>query len=220
MSPTSVAVADLVPLLDRLNEATKALRRSKDHVPDEVIRLVDSLDTELRADTPLALSADPYQVARLFGATLRAEKALRRPLPEAQRRDLRVPLEVVRSALVDIIEDRPVAADVPTVTVLHDLVSMVNVPQDDLAAVLGVVPRTLQRWLVPGAKGPSGDDEARVRVVAQLVNQLRHSFTAPGVMKWFWRKHPRLGVPPIKWLRDPLHYPELLSVARSSRFAP
>ena len=92
------------------------------------------------------------------------------------------PLEVVRSALVDIIEDRPVAADVPAVTVLHDLVSMVNVPQDDLAAVLGVVPRTLQRWLVPGAKGPSGDDEARVRVVAQLVNQLRHSFTAPGVM--------------------------------------
>ena len=84
-----MAVADLVPLLDRLNEATKALRRSKDHVPDEVIRLVDSLDTELRADTPLALSADPYQVARLFGAALRAEKALRRPLPEAQRRDVR-----------------------------------------------------------------------------------------------------------------------------------
>jgi hypothetical protein len=220
MTQTSPSAVDLVPLLDRINEATLALRRSRDHVPDDVVQLVDSLDTELYAETPSALGADPYQVARLYGAALRAEKALRRPLPQAQRRDLRIPLEIVRCALVDIIEDRPVAADVPAVEVLRNLVDMANVPQNDLAAVLGVSLRTLQRWLAPGAKGPSGDEEARVRIVAQLVNQLRHSFTAPGVMKWFWHKSPLLGVAPIKWLDDPLRYPRLLAVARGSRFAP
>ena len=133
MPTTSVSVADLVPLLDRRNDATMALRRSRDHVPDEVVAVVDSLGAEFHTEAPAILGADPYQVARLFGAAYRAEKALRHPSPSAQRRDVRIPLEVIRSALVDVIEDRPVAAEFPATEVLHHLVDMVKVPQPDLA---------------------------------------------------------------------------------------
>ena len=189
-------------------------------MPDEVVVLVDSLGSALPAGAAYVVEADPDQVARFFQASYGAEKALRRPLPSAQRRDLRLPLQQMRSALVDIIEDRPVAPGLPAVEVLQNLMGMVNLAQADLAVVLDVSTRELQRWLAPEARGPSGDHESRVRVVAQLVNQLRHSFTAPGVMKWFERPHPVLGVAPIRWLDDPLRYGELLAEARRSRFAP
>lgn len=220
MDVLTTETVDLVPVLDRLNAATVALQRSKDHVPEEVVRLVEGLGTELHSEAPSALAADPYQVARLFGATLQAEKALRHTQPSDQRRHLRTPLEVVRAALVDIIEERPVAADQPATEVLHSLMEMLNVSQGDLADLLRISKRQLQRWLAPGARGPVGDDEAKVRIVAQLVNLLRHSFTAPGVMRWFGRANPLLGVAPVEWLDDSLHYPQLLSVARRSRFAP
>jgi hypothetical protein len=211
---------DLTELLDQVNAASLALQRSQESVPDEVRVLVDSLGSALPAATPYVLEADPLQVARFVQAAYGAEKALRRPLPSAQRRELRLPLQQMRSALVDIIEDRPVAPGRPATEVLHNLMGMVNVAPADLAFVLDVSTRELRRWLAPGARGPSGDGESRVRLVAQLVNQLRHSFTATGVMKWFERPHPLLGVAPIKWLDDPLRYPELLAEARRSRFAP
>jgi hypothetical protein len=211
---------DLTRLLDRVNAANLALQRSTDRVPDEVVVLVDSLGSALPAGAPYVTEADPHQVARFFHAAFGAEKALRRPLPSAQRRDLRLPLQQVRSALVDIIEDRPVAPGLPALEVLHNLMGMVNVPSADIAVVLDVSSRELQRWLAPGARGPSGDDERRVRIVAQLVNHLRHPFTATGVMKWFERPHPILGVAPSRLLDDPLRYPELLAAARQSRFAP
>ena len=211
---------DLSRLLDQVNAASLALQRSNEGVPDEVMVLVDRLSFALPAGSAYVLEADPDQVARFFQAAYGAEKALRRPLPSAQRRDLRLPLQQMRSALADIIEDRPVAPGLPAVEVLQNLMGMVNLAPADLAVVLDVSTRELQRWLAPEARGPSGDDEGRVRVVAQVVNQLRHSFTGTGVLKWFERPHPVLGVAPIRWLDDPLRYPELLAEARRSRFAP
>jgi hypothetical protein len=211
---------DLSRLLDQVNAASLALQRSNEGVPDEVLVLADSLGSALPAGSAYVLEADPDQVARFFQAAYGAEKALRRPLPSARRRDLRLPLQQMRSALVEIIEDRPVAPGLRAVAVLRNLMGMVNLAPADLAVVLDVSTRELQRWLAPDARGPSGDDESRVRVVAQLVNQLRHSFTGTAVMKWFERPHPVLGVAPIRWLDDPLRYPELLAEARRSRFAP
>ena len=57
----------------------------------------------------------------------------------------------------------------------------------------------------------------RAFAAAQLANQLRHAFTGPGVLAWFNRKHPTLGVKPTAWLGDPLRYPALLAAATAAR---
>lgn len=80
--------------------------------------------------------------------------------------------------------------------------------------------RQLQRWLAAHGSEPAGAEAARIRVVARLVNQLRHTFTGPGVLAWFSRKHPMLGEAPAALLDDPMRYPELVSVATASRAMP
>jgi hypothetical protein len=208
--------ADLEGLLAEVNDATTELRAAPT-VPPAVEALVDSLARRLRADAPLRLAADPYLTTMLFAAALRAEKALRHDSSEQQRRHLRVALEQFRHALRDIVANRPFDADAPVRDVLSRTVTTVSVPQHDIAELLGVSTRQLQRWLAPDGPAPAGDDEARVRVVGQLVNQLRHTFTGPGTLTWFYRRHPVLGVKPIALLDDPMRYPELVSAATASR---
>ncbi|MGH9056637.1 MAG: hypothetical protein ACRDYY_12370 [Acidimicrobiales bacterium] len=203
-------------LLERVNDATKALQSST-AVPEAVAQLVDSFEPSLHAATPMRLQADPYLATALFAAAFRAEKALRHDNVEAQRRDLRLALEQFRHALRDIVSDQPVGADAPVREVLAFTVSVVSVPQKDIAELLGVSTRQLQRWLSKGGPEPTGDDEARIRIVGQLANQLRHSFTGPGVLAWFYREHPVTHVSPVKWLGDPLHYPALVSAATAAR---
>ena len=203
-------------LLEQVNNATKALQRSAT-VPDAVAQLVDSFDPALHASAPMQLRADPYLATALFAAAFRAEKALRHDDPEAQRRDLRVALEQFRQALRGIVSNRPVSADAPVRDVLAHTVAALSVPQKDIAELLGVSTRQLQRWLAKDGPQPTGGDEARIRIVGQIVDQLRHSFTGPGVLAWFYREHPVLHVVPVKWLDDPLSYPELVGAATAAR---
>jgi hypothetical protein len=208
--------AELERLLDDVDRATVALRSSP-IVPPSVEALADSFARRLHAEAPLTLTADPYLTTMLFAAALRAEKALRHDNPERQRRDLRVALEQVRHVLRDIVGNRPFDADAPVRDVLARTVSTVSAPQQELAELLGVSTRQVQRWLAPGGPAPAGDDEARVRVVGQLVNQLRHAFTGPGTLAWFRRRHPVLGVKPVAWLDEPTRYPALVSAASATR---
>lgn len=65
---------------------------------------------------------------------------------------------------------------------------------------------------------PTGEDERRLRVVARIVNQLRHSLTGPGVIDWF--EHPRTdldGSRPVDVLDDPDRLELLLAAAAASR---
>ena len=64
---------------------------------------------------------------------------------------------------------------------------------------------------------PAGDDSGRIRAVGRIVNQLRHTFTGPGVLAWFHRQHPLLGQPPVDLLDDPLRYPEVFRAAAAAR---
>jgi hypothetical protein len=208
--------ADLQGLFEQVNAATTTLQKSPT-VPPDVAALVDSLERTLHAEAPLQLKADPYLTTMLFAAALRAEKALRHDNVETQRRDLRIALEQFRHALRDILSNRPFDADTPVREVLANAASVVSMPQKDFADLLGVSTRQLQRWLAPDGPAPTGDDESRIRIVAQLVNQLRHGFTGPGVLAWFNRKHPVLGVKPIAWLGEPLRYPDVLAAATASR---
>lgn len=207
---------ELGALLDRVNHATEQLRRSAT-VPNEVVALIDSFDSALGAATPLQLGADPYLTAALWAAAFRADKALRHDNDMEQRRDVRVALEQFRHALRDITDNRPYDDGMPIRDVLIRTADILRAPQKSLAELLGVSVRQLQRWLTDAGAQPASDDAARIRVVATVVNQLRHSFTGPGVVAWFNRKHPVLKRRPIELLVDPLSYPKILGAARAAR---
>jgi uncharacterized protein (DUF2384 family) len=212
----AVTVSELDALLGRVNGATKLLQRSTT-VPGEVARLVDSFERTLGAATPLRLEADPYLTTTLWAAAFRAEKALRHDDEAQQRRDVRIALEQFRHALRDIIENHPYNDDAPVREVLSKTAQVLAAPQKALADLLGVSVRQLQRWLADDGTAPAADDASRIRIVGQLVNQLRHSFTGPGVIAWFSREHPVLGQRPIELLDDPLCYPALLGAATATR---
>lgn len=208
--------SELDALLRRVNEATKLLQRSKT-VPDEVVQLIDSFEPALGAATPLRLQADPYLTTTLWAAALRAEKALRHDRAADRRREVRVALEQFRQALRDITEKQPYDDDTPVRDILAKTVETIAAPQKGLAELLGVSVRQLQRWLAEDGPEPAADDAARIRAVGQVVNQLRHSFTGPGVLAWFYREHPVLGQRPAELLDDPLRYPQLLGAATAAR---
>jgi hypothetical protein len=207
---------ELGDLLLEVNEATKLLQRSKP-VPREVAELVDSFESVLGAATPLKLEADPYLKTALWAAAFRADKALRRDNADDRRRDIRIALEQFRQALRDIVENQPYTDDAPIHDVLVRTAEVLAAPQKTFADLLSVSVRQLQRWLAHDGSEPAADDAARIRVVAQVVNQLRHSFTGPGVVAWFYRKHPVLKGPPIDLLDDPLSYPQILGLATAVR---
>jgi uncharacterized protein (DUF2384 family) len=207
---------ELRDLLGEINDATKLLQRSKT-VPEQVIELIDSFESALGAATPSRLDADPYLTAALWAAAFRAQKALRHDNVQEQRRDVRVALEQFRHALRDIVENQPYNDDAPIRDVLARTVDTVAAPQKTVADLLGVSVRQLQRWLAADGPEPASDDAARIRVVGQVVNQLRHSFTGPGAVAWFYRRHPVLGQAPMDLLNDPLRYPQLLSAATGAR---
>jgi len=212
----SATGTELQELLERVNDATKLLQRTS-AVPHEVAELVDSFEPTLHAATPLRLKADPYLTTALWAAAFRAEKALRHDNVCAQRRDIRVALEQFRHALRDIVANRPFGDDAPVRDVLAGTAAALSTSQKEMADILAVSVRQLQRWLAKDGPEPTGDDAARIRAVGQVVNQLRHSLTGPGVLAWFHRVHPVLNEPPIDLLDDPLRYPLLVGAATAVR---
>lgn len=209
---TTESERGLDELLRSVNDATKLLRRSET-VPDEVGPLIDSFGRKLDP----ARDADPYLKSNLWEAAYGAEKALRHDDAELRRRDVRIALERFRHALRDIVENQPYGDNVPVADVLANTAEVLATSQNALAKLLGVPVRKLQRWLANDGAGPVGKDAARIRMVGQLVNQLRHSFTGPGVVAWFDREHPMIGQRPIDLLDDPLRYPEILAAATAAR---
>ena len=208
---------DLERLLGEVTDATVQLQRSAT-VPAEVSALIDSVGEKLDATAPLALAAesDPYLTTALWAAAFSAEKALRHDNDTDRRRGVRIALEQFRHALRDITDNRPYQDDAPIHEVLNRTVDTLAAPQKALGELFGVSVRQLQRWLAQSSE-PAGAEAARIRVVARIVSQLRHTFTGPGVLAWFCRIHPLLGERPIALLDDPTRYPELLSVATAAR---
>ena len=146
---------------------------------------------------------------------------LSRAAEEMIAADPRVPaLGEVRHALRDIVGSHWVSDDVPIHEVLEHLVEMLRLPQSDVAHLLGISTRQLQRWLAGDGSTPSGREEARIRMVAHLANQLRHAYTAQGVPAWFEHRLPGLRSTPLDLLDDPVHFPELMAAARGARGAP
>lgn len=187
-------------------------------VAPEINMFVRELGSRLKADTPPMLEKD--QEKELWRSAYEASNALQIDDPKAQRIELRMALEQLLDVLDELVDVVPLGPAVPIKDVLARTAATVSAPQEKFAELLGVSTRTLQRWL-SGQGEPGPDDADRARTVAQLITQLNHTFTPSGVMAWFYREHPELGLQrPIDLLADPLSYPELLSVATSARSMP
>ena len=88
-----------------------------------------------------------------------------------------------------------------------------GVPRTEVAELVGVDVRTLQRWL----GGIGGVVPHRARVVARVIAILRNAWTPSGTVAWFRRERPRLGGAPINFVSDPAREPDLLLEARQGR---
>lgn len=207
---------DLQNLLGEVNDATKVMQRSK-AVPPQVVALIDGFGSALHHVMPPRGEADPYLTAALWEAAYRAEKGLRHNNANERRRDVRLALEQFRHALRDVVENQPYSEGASVRDILVRTAETVAAPQKTLAELLGVSVRQLQRWLAADGPEPAADDAARIRAVGQVVNQLRHTFTGPGAVAWFYRPHPVLGERPLDLLADPLRYPQLLGAATAAR---
>jgi hypothetical protein len=162
---------------------------------------------------------NPWVWIRVQGAALRAQAALREDDPQ-RRRQLRLALEQLRFLFARIAEREPIGEERPANEVARWLeATLPSVAQARKAGLLGVGPRTYQRWIADrGPTTPADADERRLRVVARIVNQLRHSLTGPGVIDWF--EHPRAdlgGARPADVLDDPQRLELLLAAAAASR---
>ncbi|MCX8556190.1 MULTISPECIES: helix-turn-helix domain-containing protein [Mycobacteriaceae] len=118
---------------------------------------------------------------------------------------------------LDCLNRQPDGDDIPTRELLDAALAVLDAPVSAAADLFGVSVNQLEHWLSPDGVQPSDLERARIRIVAQVSNQLRHSFTVPGVLAWFTRVHPMLGRTPVDMLTDPANYPKVLATAVAAR---
>ena len=204
--------AEAAAAVDALNDRLAAEARVPDGVGAEVARLAAAV----RA-TPLErwTAADPYLALLVHRAVLDAQAAVE----EEYRDGLRIALERLSHALAALGEAEEVGDARSPKELARWLATAVEVPQRDLADLLGVDLRRFQRWISARERTrPEGEEARRLRALARLVGQLRHAFTPAGVVAWFdWPRPDLAGATPRELLADPVRLPELLLAAGSTR---
>jgi hypothetical protein len=202
-----------------LGEANSRLSKERE-TPASVVGLVEDVAGAIAAgDEVEAALVNPWLWIKLQSAAIRAQSAIREEDPD-RRRQLRLALEQMRFLFARIADREPIGEDrAPRDVALWLDSKLASVSQPRKAALLHVSPRTYQRWVSDRETAhPSSEDERRLRIVARIVNQLRHSLTGPGVVEWF--AHPRTdleGATPSDVLDDPEKLEPLIAAAAASR---
>ena len=202
-----------------LAQANRRLARERE-TPAAIRGLVEELaDGLVQLSEGELAGIDPYLIVSLQRAVLGATRALDTDDPAEQRRQLRYRLEQMRHVFRDLASGQAVDEERPSKDIAHWLVGVVDVPQRQLAELLGVKNRTFQRWISETeTTSPEGDDARRLRIVARIVNHLRHSFTGVGVIRWFERPRADLdGARPADLLDEPDAVERLLALAAGAR---
>ncbi|HEU4656132.1 MAG TPA: hypothetical protein VFR97_01340 [Capillimicrobium sp.] len=219
MTVTLLDIRDATAAAEALAEANRRLAE-RERTPEDLLAFVAGVADAIAADADHELaSVNPWVWIAIQSAALRAQAALPKPDPE-RRRDLRVAIEQMRFLFARLAERQAIGEDRPATEVARWLdATLPGISQGQKAELLGVGPRTFQRWIAErNPTRPGGEDERRLRVVARIVNQLRHSLTGPGVVDWF--AHPRAdldGQRPLDALADPTRLEALLAAAAASR---
>ena len=165
----AAAAAAVDALNDRLASEAHVQRRSAPRSR--------ALAAAVRA-TPLDrwTAADPYLALLVHRAVLDAQAAVE----DAARDELRIALERLSHALAALGEAEEVGDARTPKELARWLATAVDVPQRDLADLLGVDLRRFQRWISARERTqPEGEDARRLRALARVVGQLRHAFTPP-----------------------------------------
>ena len=197
-------------LVESLGDAAKGLadQAYRQRVEETISRLV-RLDDELH-------SADfaPEWVAEFRGLLLDSLRALQAEEPLDAYDKLLLNAEAIRHLLRDPIDGHVQGCEDNIGTVVEQLIQWLpRVSQRELADLVGVSTRQLQRWAVSRAE-PS----RRAQLVARLVAILRRSWTPEGVVAWFYRPRPGFdGRAPIDVLDDPAYEQELFRAVRQGR---
>jgi len=201
-----------------IGSANRRLARERE-VPASVRALIEDLADALGASDPEELGADPYLLLDVQRTAIHALRAAAEDDPVLARRAVRLALEHLRFLFARIAEDALVSEDRPAKEVARWLGTQLDVPQRAVAALVGVHERTFQRWTSESESSePSGEDARRLRVIAQLVAQLRFALTGPGVIAWFERPREELGgQTPAALLPEPTAVIELRRLARAAR---
>jgi len=219
MSAIAIDISQPALVARALGEANARLSQERETPPSVVGLVADVADAIAGGDDDAAAQVNPWLWIKLQSAAIRAQSALREEDP-LRRRHLRLALEQMRFLFARIADREPIGEDRSAREVARWLdTTLASVSQPRKAELLRVSPRTYQRWVSKqqGAHA-SGDDERRLRIVARIVNQLRHSLTAPGVVDWF--EHPRAdldGITPSALLDHPDKLELLITAAAASR---
>jgi len=219
----SAALESLVELTDPAAVASEigrvnSLVASGPEVPAEAWQFVRELESRLEGlDVSRWQTIDPYLQAVFLRGYAQASKALKSQEDQSARRLLRLGLERMRHALEEINQTSQVSDELSPKELVRWLSRTVPVSQQELSDILGVERRKFQRWLNESPR-PEGDDALRVTVVTRIVNQLRHSFTPVGVIRWFNRPRAELeGKKPKSLLTRVEDLPRLMSLASAVR---
>lgn len=166
-----------------------------------------------------ATRIDPYLLVALQQGVISALRALGVAKTADKRRQLRIALERMRQALRDVAEGMPASEDRSAREIVRWLVDVLDVPQADIAELLGVHPRKFQRWLsTADPSEPHDEDALKIRMLARITNHLRHAFSGPGVVAWLERPHPELkGQAPMDLLNKRQTFEQLTSLAAAAR---
>lgn len=215
--PAALDLRDPAVVATALGALNRRLEREASTPRSVVATVEEMVDAIARRDEQELAAVNPWTWIAIQGAALRAQAALHERDPH-RRRALRLALEQMRFLFARLADRRPVGEDRPAADIARWLEeALPGIAQAQKARLLGVGPRTYQRWLSRDSR-PGGSDERRLRVVARLVNQLRHSLTGPGVVDWF--EHPRAdlgGDRPLELLAEPERLEELVAAAAASR---
>jgi DNA-binding transcriptional regulator YiaG len=218
MPALAINFKDLAPLQREL-EAASAVLATSEELPAGIRDLVRSLAEELR-DMDRGEwedGVDPYLLVELEQLAISALLALDEDDDEAQLEAAELALEAMREILADIDEGAAVSDERSGREVARWLKETTRASNRELAEVLQISDRKLERWF-SGASEPAGEDEVRLRLAARLVNQLRHGMTGYGALRWLARPFPELdGNRPRDLLGAPEHAARLLALAGQAR---
>jgi uncharacterized protein (DUF2384 family) len=204
---------------EAIAEVNERLARERG-IPADIAAAVHELAAGIAFETALARweAVDPYLTLIIHRAVIQAEDAVRRAGEAGARDRLRIALESLRQGFAAIAESEPIADERSAKDVVRWLADTTQVPQNRLAALLGVSLRQFQRWLSTSGAQPEGDDARRARAVARIVNQLRFSLTPAGAVEWFgWPRDDLGGRRPAELLDQPGRLPELAAIAGAMR---
>jgi hypothetical protein len=218
MPAVAIDFRNLAPLQEELRDASAAVAE-RDEIPVGVRELLRSLAEELRDmdRDDWEETIDPYLLVELEQVALSALLTLDEPDEEAQLEGAELALESMREIFGDIEEGAAVGDERTGRELARWLKQRTGASNKELAAVLRISDRKLERWF-SGASEPAGEDEVRLRLAARIVNQLQHGMTGYGALRWLNRPFRELGGRrPADLLEAPEHASRLLTLAAQAR---